>query len=195
MSEPRYTDIDQPEAGTAEAVEVEYEVELAGLNENEVSQVKEALSEAEFDGSLDEVDVDSEIAEAQFAEEDRAEAEDLREEQVEAADAGDYETAREKAEAVQSELKESSEEHGGDLDSAIDSNAHDVEVLSEAEYQQETAEAFEADAEDYAEDGSDAADSVMDDAQDSAEQADDYAADSTDYNDTGGDASIYTDNG
>lgn len=194
MSEPRYTDIDDATPGTTEAVEVEYEVELAGLNENELAQVKEALSEAEFDGSLDELDVENEIAEAQNAEEDRADAEDLREEQVEAADAGDYETAREKAEEVQLELRESSQDHGGDLDTAIDSNAHDIEVLSEADHQQETAEAFEADADDYAEQSDEGAESSMDTAMDAADSADAYAQDSTDFNDTAGDASIYTDN-
>lgn len=195
MSETRYTDLDDQEPDTAEAVEAMYEVELAGLNENEAAQVKEALSEAEFDNELDSLDVENEIEQAQFAEEDRAQAEELREEQVEAADAGDYETARERAEEVQQELRDSSEEHGGDLDNAINENAHDVEVLSEADYQQEVAEDMGEDAYDYAElESAEGYDESMDDAYDAADNADSQAAESTDYSDTGGDQSIYTDN-
>lgn len=196
MSETRYTDLDENELNTVEAVEAEFEVELAGLNDNEAAQVKEALSEAEFGNELDSLDVENEIEQAQFAEEDRAQAEELREDQVEAADAGDYETARERAEQVQEELRDSSEEHGGDLDTAINENAHDVEVLSEADYQQEVAEDFDAEAVEYAElDSPEAADGTADDAYDAAEMADDAADNSTDYSDTGGDQSIYTDNG
>ncbi|MCR9279374.1 MAG: hypothetical protein NXH85_15565 [Pseudomonadaceae bacterium] len=195
MSETRYTDREEFEPETVEAVEAEYEVEMAGLNDNEAAQVKEALSEAEFNNELDSLDVENEIEQAQFAEEDRAQAEELREEQVEAADAGDYDTARERAEQVEQELRDSSEEHGGDLDNAISENAHDVEVLSEADYQQEVAEDMGEDAYDYAElESAEGYDESMDDAYDAADNADSQAAESTDYSDTGGDQSIYTDN-
>ena len=193
MAESRYTDVDRPESGTAEAVEAEYEVELAGLDDNEAAQVKEAISEAEFNNELDQLDVDAEIQQAQFAEDDRADAESLREQQVEAADAGDYDTARERAEQVREELRESSDEHGGQLDSALAENAHDVEVLNEADFQQENAEVFEDAAVDLA--GTDGADAAMDDAWHADEAADDIADDSTDFADTGGDSSIYTDAG
>ncbi|MEM1436979.1 MAG: hypothetical protein AAGG11_23225 [Pseudomonadota bacterium] len=196
MAETRYTDAERPEPGTAEAVEAEFEVELAGLNDNETAQVREAISEAEFNNELDQLDVDAEIQQAQFAETDRAEAEELREDQVEAADRGDYETARDRAEDAQHELRDAAETHGGNLDTALSENARDVEVLSEAEFQQEAAESFEADAIDYAElDSDEGADASLDDAYDAADAADDAAQDSTDFADTGGDHSIYTDHG
>lgn len=188
MAESRLTDIDRPEPGTAEAVEAEYEVELAGLNDNEAAQVKEAISEAQFNDELDQLDVSEEVLEAQFAEEARAEAETLREQQVEAADAGNYEAARERAEQVRDELRESSEEHGGQLDTALAENAHDVEVLNEADFQQENAEFFEDAAVDLP-----GGDGALDDAGDAQDAADDAADDSTDFDDTGGDSSIYTD--
>lgn len=195
MSETRYTDEDEFEPETIEQVEARYEVEMAGLNDNEAAQVKEALSEAEFNNELDTLDIENEIEQAQFAEEDRAQAEDIREDQVNAADAGDYETARERAEEVQQELRDSSEEHGGDLDNAISENTHDIEVLSEADYQQEVAEDMAEDAYDYAElESAEGYDESMDDAYDAADNADSQAAESTDYSDTGGDQSIYTDN-
>ncbi|MEM9383508.1 MAG: hypothetical protein AAGA68_00475 [Pseudomonadota bacterium] len=191
MAELRFTDIDRPEPGTAEAVEAEYEVELAGLNDNESAQVKEAISEAEFNNELDQLDVSEELQQAQFAEEDRAAAETLREEQVEAADVGNYDAARERAEQVREELRESSDEHGGQLDAALAENAHDVEVLSEADFQQENAEFFENAVVDMP--SAEGVDGAVDDAWDAQDAADDAAADSTDFADTGGDSSIYTD--
>ncbi|MEO0421060.1 MAG: hypothetical protein AAF184_01910 [Pseudomonadota bacterium] len=191
MAESRYTDIDRPEPGTAEAVEAEYEVELAGLNEHETAQVKEAISEAQFNDELDQLDVSEEVQQAQFAEEARAEAETLREQQVEAADAGNYDAARERAEQVRDELRESSEEHGGQLDTALAENAHDVEVLNEADFQQENAEFFEDAVVDMP--SGEGADGALDDAWDAQDAADDAADDSTDFEDTGGDSSIYTD--
>ncbi len=192
MAETRYTDADQAEPGTAEAVEQAYEVELAGLNESETAQVREALSEAEFLGELDHIDVDAEIQNAQFAEEHREDAELAQREQAEAADAGDYGAASEKAEEVQDNLQEASEQ-GADLDEAIQENNADVEVLDAAEFQQDNAEYFaEASLDDA--DVYDAETDMMDDhAVDAAEQADDYAAQG-DQGGVYGDQSIHTDN-
>lgn len=192
MAETRYTDIDQAEPGTAEAVEQAYEVEIAGLNESEAAQVKEALSEAEFQGELDQVDVDAEIMNAQFAEENREEAELAQREQAEAADAGDYATASEKAEEVQDNLKEA-DAQGASLDEAMQENDADVEVLDAAETQQENAEYFaEASLEDA--DVYDAdADTLDDHAVDAADQADAYA-EQGDQGGVYGDQSIHTDN-
>ncbi len=194
MSETRYSDIDKPEPGTAEAVEAEYEVELAGLNDSEAAQVTEAISEAEFAGELEDLDVEAEIQDAQFAEEHREEAEAAQRDQAEAADAGDYTAAREDAETVQDNLAEA-EGHGASLDAATQENDADVEVLAEAEYQQDVAEEFSEASLESVEDGVYEADSdMMDDyAADAAEQADDYAAQG-DQDGYYGNQSIHTDN-
>lgn len=194
MAETRYTDQDQAESNTTEEVMAEYEVELASLNDSELAQVKEALSEAEFNDEIDQIDVEAEITSAQFAEEDRAEAEVVQHEQAHAADAGDIEGAREKAEEVQENLNEASA-HGASLNEAQQENDADVEVLTEAEFQADTAEYFEADSADSLEDGEYDADT--DAAQDHADDAADSAVDYTEQGDQGGtygDQSIYTDN-
>ena len=176
MAETRYTDADKPEPGTAEAVEAQFEVELAGLNDSEAAQVTDAISEAEFMGQLDELEVDAEIQNAQVAEEHREEAEDAQRDQAEAVDAGDYGSAREDAAEVQENLAEA-EAQGASLDEATQENDADVEVLEAAEYQQETAEEFAEASLDSVDDGVYEADSdMMDDyAADAADQADDYA--------------------
>ena len=194
MAETRYTDSDKPEPGTAEAVEAEFEVELAGLNDSEAAQVTDAISEAEFAGELAEFDVDAEIQNAQVAEEHREEAEQAQRDQAEAVDAGDYGAARENAEQVQENLAEA-EAQGASLDEATQDNDADVEVLEAAEYQQDTAEEFADASLDSVEDGVYEADSdMMDDyAADAADQADDYAQQG-DQDGYYGDQSIHTDN-
>ncbi|MEQ8860909.1 MAG: hypothetical protein RIC56_19865 [Pseudomonadales bacterium] len=193
MSETRYTDDDKSEPGTAEAVEEEFEVELAGLNDSELGQVRDALTEAEFNGELGQLEIDETIQQAQFAEEDRAEAELAQREQAKEADAGDFEAARERAEEVRDNLQDASG-HGASLEKASAENANDVQVLTEAEFQQDTAEYFGDAAVDYAEDGSeDSADASADDAADAADIADEQA-DQGDQDGTYGDQSIYTDN-
>lgn len=193
MSETRYTDDERAEPGTAEALEQEFEVELAGLNENELEQVQQALGEAEFNGELDQVDMDQQILDAQFAEGDRQEAEVAQREQAREADEGDVSTARERAEEVQANLSEASG-HGAALDRATEENAHDVQVLTDAESQQDSAEYFGDAAIDFAEVGSeDSADAAATDAADAADAADDNV-DEGDQDGVYGDQSIYTDN-
>ena len=194
MAETRYTDVDQPEPGTAEAVEAQFEVEMAGLNESEAAQVKEAISEAEFNNELDSIDVEAEIMNAEFAEEHREEAEDAQRDQAEAADAGDYGAARENADAVQDNLAEARED-GASLDEATQENNADVEVLEAAEFEQDNAEYFADASLEQAEDGVyDADTDMMDDyAADAADQADDYAQQG-DQDGYYGDQSIHTDN-
>jgi hypothetical protein len=194
MAETRYTEQDQAESNTADEVIAEYEVELASLNDSEMAQVKDALSEAEFNNEIDQINVEAEISNAQFAEEDRAEAQDAQREQAQAADNGDVEDAREKAEEVQANLNEASE-HGASLNEAQQENDVDVEVLTEAEFQADTAEYFEADSAESLDDGEYDADT--DAAADHADDAADNAVDYTEQADQGGtygDQSIYTDN-
>ena len=193
MAETRYTEQDQADTNLTEDVLEEYEVELAALNDSEMAQVKEAISEAEFNNEIDQIDVEAEISNAQFAEEDRAEAQDAQREQAQAADNGDVEGAREKAEEVQANLNEASE-HGASLDEAQQENDVDVEVLTEAEFQADTADYFEAESAESLEDGEYDADT--DAAADHADDAADSAVDYTEQADQGGtygDQSIYTD--
>ena len=193
MAETRFDDEDTAEPGTVEAVEQEFEVDLAGLNENETEQVHEALTEAEFAGELDQVEIDEVIADAQQAEDNREEAEIVQRDQVEAREAGDYEGALDSARDVQENLNEANNQ-GADLDNAVQENAHDVEVLSEADFQQENAEDFTEASVDYAEAGSeDGADAAGDDAINAADSADAYA-DQSDADGGYGDQTIYTDN-
>ena len=77
MAEVRYDDEDR-----VEALEETYEVELAGLNENESRQVHDALTEAEFSGELGQVDMDDTILSAQVAEDNREDAELAQREQA-----------------------------------------------------------------------------------------------------------------
>ena len=193
MSETRYTDADQAEPGTVEAVEQAYEVELAGLNENEQAQVHEALSDAEFGDALDEVDVHDEIHNAQAAEDLRGEAESERMEQARDADAGDVEGAKEHAMDAQAMLRDAVSEHGGQLDTAVHEATHDVQALSDAQEQLETAETFEDAAIDHSVEGQDQAadssDAVAEDAYDAA----DSNVDEADAGGTYGDQSIHTD--
>ena len=193
MSETRYTDADQAEPGTVEAVEQAYEVELAGLNENEQAQVHEALSDAEFGDALDEVDVHDEIHNAQAAEDLRGEAESERMEQARDADAGDVEGAKEHAMDAQAMLSDAVSEHGGQLDTAVHEATHDVQALSDAQEQLETAETFEDAAIDHSVEGQDQAadssDAVAEDAYDAA----DSNVDEADAGGTYGDQSIHTD--
>ena len=193
MAESRFEDT--PEPGTAEAVEAQFEVELASLNESEVAQVKEAISEAEFNEELDDVDVEGEIMDAQFAEEHREEAEFAQRDQAEAVDQGDYDAARESAESVQENLGEAQQE-GANLDEAIQENNADVEHLQAADDAQDTAEYFmEESGDDAPDDVYEAAieDGMHDYAADAADQADDYAS-SADQDGYYGDQSIHTDN-
>lgn len=189
MAETRFE-----EDATAESVELQYEVELAGLNDSELGQVKEALSEAEFNGELDQIDVEAQIMDAQFAEEHREEAELAQRDQAEAVDAGDYDAASERAETVQEELNEAQQD-GASLDEAVQENNADVEALSGADQAQDDAEYFmEESVDNGTGDVYDAEADVMDDyAADAADQADDYAQEA-DQGGYYGDQSIHTDN-
>ena len=193
MSETRYTDIDKAEPGTVEAVEQEFEVELAGLNENEQAQVHEALTDAQFGDSLDEVDIHEEIQNAQAAEELRDGAEAERVEQAKAADAGDVSGAKEHAMGAREMVDTAVQEHGGQLDVAAHEMAHEVQALTDAEAQLETAETFEDAAVDYGaagqEDAADSSDDFADDAYDAA----DSNVEQADAGGTYGDQSIHTD--
>ncbi|MCP5180588.1 MAG: hypothetical protein R3E84_02130 [Pseudomonadales bacterium] len=189
MAEVRYDDEDR-----VEALEETYEVELAGLNENESRQVHDALTEAEFSGELGQVDMDDTILSAQVAEDNREDAELAQREQAQAADRGDFETAREKAEEVGDNLADASAQ-GAKLSEAVQENDHDVLVLEEAEFQAESAEAFADGAVVFADAETDsdlAAHEAIHDAQDAADTADDYL-EQGDQGGTYGDQSIHTD--
>lgn len=180
MSEPRYNDADTAEPGTVEAVEQQYEVELAGLNDNEQNQVHEALTEAQFNDGLDDVNIQDEVQDAQLAEEQRELAEDFRVDQAKAAEAGDIAGAKEFAQGAEVHINNANQEHGADLDTAAHEVTHQVQTLSDAQAQQDTAETFEAAADDYSDPGQeqaaqtslDVADDAYNAAEDNVDQAD-----------------------
>ncbi|MFK7912280.1 MAG: hypothetical protein AB8B93_00070 [Pseudomonadales bacterium] len=193
MSETRYTDADKAEPGTVEAVEQEFEVELAGLNENEQDQVHEALTEAEFGDSLEDVNIHDEIHNAEVAEELRDTAESERVEQARDADAGDVEGAKEHAMGAEAMLNDAVNEHGGQLETAAHEATHEVQALSDAQEQLETAETFEEAAVDYSVEGQDQAAEGSEDFADDAYDAADNNVEQADAGGTYGDQSIHTD--
>ena len=159
---------------TADEIVSAYEVELASLNEDEEEQVVEALREAEMSGELQVTDVDHVIAEAEAAENNRLETEEAQQLQAEAADRGDYQAAREHAETAQNEIQDAIGQGGQYSEAALEID-HDVQVLSEAEWQQEIADETVVDAVAYAEGGSESGtEAALDDAEDAQTAADDY---------------------
>jgi hypothetical protein len=169
---------------TVEEFKEEYSVELATLSEEAQAQVLDAAAEAEFDGELEDVDINDAVNAADQADWSRRDAEDHKEEQFKAEEAGDYAGAREAAEKVEGNLQDA-DYQGANVDKASTEAGYDVQQLEAAEWQQEIAEGESVEAEAYAEDGD--ADMAADSAEDAAE-GDDYAESLADERDGTDDA-------
>jgi hypothetical protein len=155
----------------------EFQVDIAGLSTAEQANVANALREAADDGALADVNLDSVILDAQAAEEARADAEYYQAEQAKAADAGDWETAKDFAEKAEYSMEEV-QEHGGDVAYAEVLEAeHDQANLENADWNQEIADDNAVTAQAYAETGDLAtAEIYADTAEAHAETAADYGA-------------------
>lgn len=141
-----------PSEGTSE-----FQIAIAGLTDGAQDQAVEALREAaaENGGSLEGVDLEAIIRDARDANAAREEAEDARVDQAKAAEAGDFEAAREAAEKVEDNL-EIVEAKGVDpiaAGEAIITAQSDQSDLEYADYHQEIANESAAYAVDAAEAG------------------------------------------
>jgi hypothetical protein len=82
------------------------EVRIASLTDEGQQQVIDALQDAQTDGGLDEDAYDHAVTNAENADYDRENVEELHTEQAKAADAGDYDKAQDYANKAEYELKD-----------------------------------------------------------------------------------------
>lgn len=154
------------------------QIDMAGLSQEESATMMSQLQSAADNGDLSaDFNSDSMFLDSQIAEEKREEAEYYQSEQAKAADAGDWETAKDfvdKAEYAMEEVKD----YGGDVaDSEILEAQKDEANLEWADYHQEIADDAATTAASYAESGdTDAAAVYAETASSEATIAGDYGA-------------------
>lgn len=154
------------------------QTDMAGLSQAETATMMSQLQQAADNGDLHaDFNADQMFLDSQLAEDKREEAEYYQGEQAKAAEAGDWETAKDyadKAEYAMEEVKD----HGGDVaDSEILEAQKDEANLEWADYHQEIADDAAATAASYAESGdTDAAAVYAEAAGNEATVAGDYGA-------------------
>lgn len=119
-------------------------VRFAELTEEGQAQVIEALAEQAYEGDLTEDSINEAVGNAETADESRENVEDLREQQAEAVESGDYEKGQDLANQAEYELREVDDLGGSEAE---------AEVLEAQTDQQELADA--ADNADYAQENAD----------------------------------------
>lgn len=153
---------------------------MAGMSQAEQADMMNQLQGAADSGSLNETyNSDATFLDAQTAEQSRSDAEYWQGEQAKAADAGDWETARNDAQQAEYSMQEV-QDHGGDVANAeIVQAQSDESNLDWAEYHQEIADGNATTANAYAAEG---------DADHAAQYGDVAAAQATTAADFGGQA-------
>lgn len=153
------------------------QIDMAGLSQMETANVMAALQKAADDGGLESLDTGSILLDAQAAEDARGDAEMYKHEQAKAAEAGDWESAKEYAEKAEDAMLEV-KEHGGDIaDAEILEAQYDQMDLDNADWHQEIADDNAEAAVAYAESGDlDAAQVYADSAASEATTAADFGA-------------------
>ncbi len=163
------------EPETAPELPENFSVHVAELSDIGQAEVYEALEAGELDP-------ETILDHAQAADVNREDIADLRQQQADAAEAGDYEKAHEYADKVGYEMREI-EDLGGHMDNQIIDADHQEAALENADWNQDIADANADAAADYAEAGDfDHAAQYADTALDHAEVAADYG----DQGDAGG---------
>ncbi len=119
-------------------------VRMASLTEEGQQQVIDALYEAQGEGALTEDAINEAVGNAETADEARENVEQARENQAEAADAGDYDKAQEYANTAEYELREIDDLGGTEAETEVIEAQQDQVELAEAEdhaeYAQENAD-------------------------------------------------------
>ena len=130
------------------------QTDMAGMSQAEQADMMNQLQGAADSGDLHEgFNSDSMFLDAQTAEGARTDAESHQTEQARAADAGDWDTARNEAQQAEYSMQEV-QDHGGNVDAAeVIQAQHDDANLGWAEYHQEIADDNAATATAYAETG------------------------------------------
>ena len=148
-------------------------VRIASLSDEGQQQVIDALLEAQSNGALTEEAFEDAVGGAESADYSRENVEDLREQQAEAAEAGDYDKAQEFANQAEYELKEIDDLGGAEAaDEVLEAQTDQAELATAQDHQ------------DYAQENADfaASDRGTEAQRDmAADTAADYAASSAQY--------------
>lgn len=115
-------------------------VRIASLSEEGQQQVIDALTEAQGSGALSEDTFNETFSNAENADDSRENVEQARENQAEAADAGDYDKAQEQANVAEYELREVDDLGGSEAEAEVIEAQQDQVELAEADANQEYAE-------------------------------------------------------
>jgi hypothetical protein len=164
---------------TAPELPETFSVEVAALSDIGQAEVYEALEAGELDA-------ETILDNAEAADVNREDIADLRLQQADAAEAGDYEKAEEYADKVGYEMREI-EELGGDMDNQIVDADRQEAALDNADWNQDIADANADTAEAYAAEGD------FDHAAQYADTAIDHAEVAADYGDQGDAGGHYAD--
>jgi len=156
-----------------------FSVEVAGLSDIGQAEVYEALEAGELDP-------ETILDHAQATDEIREDIADLRQQQADAAEAGDYEKAEEFADKVGYEMHEV-EDLGGHMDNQIIEADQAEAALENADWNQDIADANAQTADAYAEIGD------VDHAAQYADVAADHAVTAAEYGDAGDAGGHYAD--
>lgn len=136
---------------TAAEISREYSVNLTDLSHESQDQIISAVSAAAASGELGQLDVREMVYDANAAELHTAQAEEFQREQSKAADAGNWELARDLAQKANYEL-EAAADHGASTAAVVESE-RDVGQLDNARWDQRIANENAATSADYARQG------------------------------------------
>jgi hypothetical protein len=119
-------------------------VRLATLTDEGEQQVIDALYEAQADGALTEEEIEGAVGSAEMADESRENVEQLREDQAEAVESGDYAKGQDLANQAEYELREIDHLGGAEAaDEVVEAQIDQQELATaadNAEYAQDNAE-------------------------------------------------------
>jgi hypothetical protein len=164
----------------------DFQLQMAALPDAAQQQARNVLEEAAANGTLDDLDLDEVISNAQVTDEAREEAEDLQVEQAKATADGDFEKARELSDKAEYELREV--EDKGDDPLAAQAEIRDADYdqmdLDNADFHQEIAEGNTEAAVDAAEAGDfETAEELSDSAANEIEASEDFAGNGAEVED------------
>jgi hypothetical protein len=153
----------------------DFQVQIAGLEDDAQTQVIEAIQAAADDGALPDLDIDDTIRDAADVTERQENVEALHQQQAEAVERGDFEGAQEISQQAEWQMREI-EDHGGDAEQQLLQAERDQVNLDDADWEADTASGQVAAAADMAESGDlSGAATQLDLASGHAETAADYA--------------------
>ena len=116
----------------------DFSVQIAALSDTAQTQVLDAVSAAHDSGTLSDLNIDHTLADAQLADDGRANVEAMHQQQADAVASGDYARADEIAHNTEYQLHEV-QDHGGDADQQLVTSESDQAHLDWAQYHQDTA--------------------------------------------------------